>query len=488
MTKLHQIFRPLHGWLILGLMSGIICRAAEDPATWPRKPGAIVAKPTPESEKLAADLGLGRWIWTTNFTDKQTCRLWRSFTLPNTNGVRKANLRLTADNSYRLYLDGREIGQGGNWRSLTDYDVTWLLGSGSHVLAVEVFNDGLEGGLILGLKIEFADGQKMLLPSDKSWSVVPEVAQRWVRRKLADARWPQALEVGVVGQSPWWTYPISVVAPPPLRPEVLLFWQSGWFLATVLTVTAIAVGLSLRLAAKLAVQVRAQKLLERERALIARDIHDDLGAGLTQLVLLGEVAQTEFPEASAARERLNQLSEKARAVSHSLEEVLWAVNSKRDTLRDFTSYLCKYAQSFLSATPIRCRLDVQPEMPTSEFDLPVRRSLFLAVKEALNNAAKHSGASELFLRIYREGDRVIVMVEDNGRGFDASLQADGNGLMNMQQRLAEMGGACRFFAEPGAGCRVEFNMPLAHPIRRESWWKRLFQRDPAPAPPLHPEP
>lgn len=490
MTPSHHNICRRQVWLLaaLFLLSWVARSEAEDATMWPRKPGATVAKPTPESEKIAAELGLGRWIWTTNFADKQTCRLWRGFTLPNTNGVRKANLRLTADNSYRLYLDGREIGQGGNWKSLTDYDVTWLLGSGTHVLAVEAFNDGLEGGLILGLKIEFADGQKMLLTSDKSWHIVPNEARRWARRKSADTRWPHAEEVGVVGQAPWWTYPISIVAPPPLRPEVLYFWQTGWFLVTVLTVTAITLGLSVRLAAKLAVQTRAQKLLERERALIARDIHDDLGAGLTQLVLQGEVAQTEFPEGSAARERLNQLSDKARAVSHSLEEVLWAVNSKRDTLRDFTSYLCKYAQSFLSATPIRCRLDVQPEMPASEFDLPVRRSLFLAVKEALNNAAKHSGASELFLRIYREGDRVMVVVEDNGQGFDATLQTDGNGLPNMQQRLAEMGGVCGVFAEPGAGCRVEFNMPLAHPIRREPWWKRFFHRDPAPDHTLHPEP
>lgn len=489
MTKPLRIFCRIFVGLGLLWVGGVMPGVAEDAATWPRKLGAAtVARPTSESEKIAADLGIGRWIWTTNFTDKQTCRLWRAFTLPNTNGVRKANLRLTADNSYRLYLDGREIGQGGNWRSLTDYDVTWLLGSGAHVLAVETFNDGLEGGLILGLKIEFADGQKMLLPSDKSWYVVPEGVRRWVWRKAPEPRWAHAEEVGVIGQAPWWSYPLSIIAPPPLRPEVFYFWQTGWFLATVLTVTAIALGLSVRLAAKLAVQMRAQKLLERERALIARDIHDDLGAGLTQLVLQGEVAQTEFPEGSAARARLNQLSDKARAVSHSLEEVLWAVNSKRDTLRDFTSYLCKYAQSFLNATAIRCRLDVQPEMPPSEFDLPVRRSLFLAVKEALNNAAKHSGAGELFLRIYREGDRVIVVVEDNGRGFDVTLQTEGNGLPNMQQRLAEMGGACNVVAAPGVGCRVEFNMPLAHPIRREPWWKRFFHRENSADHELHPEP
>jgi signal transduction histidine kinase len=452
-----------------------------------RGPGpASHAAPTPEAERVATELGLGRWIWTTNFADKQVCRLWRTFTIPATNAVRKANLRLTADNSYRLYLDGREIGQGGNWKSLTDYDVTWLLTPGVHVLAVEGFNDGLEGGLILGLKMEFADGARMFLPSDKSWYVVPGETRRWLRRTHPDPQWMHALEVGVLGQFPWWLYPVSIVAPPPLRPEVLYFWQTGWFLAGIMTVAAVALVLSVRLAAKLAVQTRAQKLLERERALIARDIHDDLGAGLTQLVLQGEVAQTEFPEGSAARARLDQLSDKARAVSHSLEEVLWAVNSKRDTLRDFTSYLCKYAQSFLSNTAIRCRLDVQSEMPASAFDLPVRRSLFLAIKEALNNAAKHSGATELFLRIHREGDAVLVMVEDDGCGFDATLPAEGNGLANMQQRLTEMGGECYLTTEPGAGCRLEFKMPLAHPIRRESWWRRLFRRDKTPDP--HPEP
>jgi signal transduction histidine kinase len=454
-----------------------------------RGPGpASRAQPTVASERAEAKLEIGKWIWTTTFAEKQVCRLWRAFTLPGTNVVRKANLRITADNLYRLYLDGREIGQGGNWRSLTDYDVTWLLHAGTHVLAVEALNDTFEGGVILGLNIEFLDGSTFQLRSDKTWYVVPEDTRRWTRRRVADPGWARAQEVGVLGQFPWWMEPVNIVMPPPLRPEVYQFWQTGWFLAAVLGVAGVALILSLRLAAQLAVQTRAQKLLARERTLIARDIHDDLGAGLTQLVLQGEVAQTEFPADSAARERLNQMSDKARAVSRSLEEVLWAVNSKRDTLRDFTSYLCKYAQGFLGSTPIRCRLDVQPEMPVAAFDLPVRRSLFLAVKEALHNAAKYSGATELFLRIHHEREGVSVTVEDNGHGFDVTLPTDGNGLVNMQQRLAEMGGSCEVFSEPGAGCRVEFHMPLAHPIRRTPWWKRLWQRDPPPITDAHPEP
>ena len=444
---------------------------------------ASVAEPTAESERVAAELGVGRWIWTTNFAYAQQCRFWRAFTLPQTNAVRKANLRITADNFYRLYLDGREIAMGAEWKKLTDYDVTWLMSPGTHVLGIETLNDGFQGALILGLRIEYADKQMMQISSDRSWYVVPNNDRRWLGRTHPEPFWTQAQEVGVVGQVPWiipngWPYRID--SPPPLRPLELRFWQRGWFLSTVLVVCVVALGLSVRLTAKLAVQTRAQKLLERERLLIARDIHDDLGSSLTQLVLQGEVAQTELPENSPARAKLDDLCERARIASQALDEVLWAVNSKRDTLRDFSTYVCKYAQNFLAPTPIRCRLDVQPEMPMCDFDLPVRRGLFLAVKEALNNAAKHSGATELFLRISRDGEKVVVKVEDNGRGFDATLLRDGHGLGNMQQRLAEMGGEYKLESEPGAGCRVEFKMPLAHAPKSTSW-RRWFGPRPRPA-------
>jgi signal transduction histidine kinase len=469
-------------WLRLLLIVALPWRSLFCPTTThaqPRGPGpATTAQPTPESEKAAAELGIGRWIWTTNFADKQTCRLWREFTLPASNAVHKAVLRITADNQYRVFLDGREIGQGANWKSLTDYDMMWLMTPGSHVLAVEGFNDGLEAGVILGFHVDFADGKQLRILSDSSWYVVPNEAHRWLTRKRPTADWLPAQEAGVVGQPPWWLQPVSILSPPPLRPIVLHFWQSGWFLSAVLSLCGVALAMSVWLAIKLAGQTRAHKMINIERARIARDIHDDLGAALTQLVLQGEVAQVEFADGSPARERLSQLCERARAASHALDEVVWAVNSKRDTLRDFSSYLCKYAQTFLASTAIRCRLDVQPNIPATGFDLPVRRGLFLAVKEALNNAAKHSGATELYLRVHRDSDHVVVMVEDNGQGFDpASLAGERNGLANMSQRLAELGGECLLFSEPGLGCRVEFRMPLAHSARAGSGWRRrLFRR------------
>lgn len=100
-------------------------------------------------------------------------------------------------------------------------------------------------------------------------------------------------------------------------------------------------------------------------------------------------------------------------------------------------------------------------MPALDFDLPLRRSLLLAVKEAINNAARHSGAKQLLLKIHRRESGLFVVVEDDGKGFDpAQSSGKRNGLGNMIQRMSEVGGECHIFSEPGRGCRVEFSIPL----------------------------
>src|SRR5207244_1599484 len=144
--------------------------------------------------------------------------------------------------------------------------------------------------------------------------------------------WRAATVVGALGEQPWWTAPMRIPKTPPLRPVMLQFWQTAWFQITLLTACGIVVLICLRLAAELALQSKAQGLLQRERARIASDIHDDLGAGLTQLVLLGEVSKSELPSHSSTRPQIEQICDKARDLSHAMDEVVWVVNSRRDTL------------------------------------------------------------------------------------------------------------------------------------------------------------
>ncbi len=130
----------------------------------------------------------------------------------------------------------------------------------------------------------------------------------------------------------------------------------------------------------------------------------DIGSRMTQLVLHGEVAQSGLSAGSEMQLQLVQICEEARGLLSTMDEILWAVNPRRDTLRDFAAYVCKYTQEFLAPTKIQCLFEVNSEMAAA-FDLPLRRSLLMAIKETLNNAVKHSAATELRLQIYWQGQR-----------------------------------------------------------------------------------
>jgi signal transduction histidine kinase len=435
--------------------------------------------------------GLGSWIWDSRAFDRQWCQFWREFEVPDSARVVHAQLRMTVDNEYTLFLDGRELGHGAEWREVFDYDLTALMASGKHVFGVEAFNTSREAGMIFGLRIELADGRLIEVKSDRSWRIVPTGARGWKTETTPPPEWQAATIMAPLGGSPWTPFPVNVNEMPTLQPIKIYFWQTGWFQLSLLAVCAVAVLVSLRLVAQLAMHRKERWLLQQERARIARDIHDDVGSRMTQLVLHGEVAKSELPHESPMRPQLDKICEEARDVLSTMDEILWAVNPKRDTFGDFASYVCGYAQSFLRPTSIQCLFDVAPAMSAVVLDLPLRRTLLMVIKETLNNAVKYSEATELRLQIFCQGQNLVVVVSDNGRGFDASkTKQNRNGLSNMTQRMREVAGICRIESRPGQGCRTELVVPL-RPGRwhfmRIIWERNRFGRrnlDPHTALPL----
>jgi len=153
-------------------------------------------------------------------------------------------------------------------------------------------------------------------------------------------------------------------------------------------------------------------------------------------------------------------------------EVVWAVNPEHDTFDSLANYLSHFAQNFLRAAGIRCRIEVPLSLPTRPLSAEVRHGLFLAFKEALNNVVKHSGATEVRIALVPGESGFELTVQDNGRGFTEAIVAaqtsgenpgrslPGNGLANMQSRLLEIGGACEIHSEPGAGTRITFRVRL----------------------------
>jgi signal transduction histidine kinase len=429
--------------------------------------------------------GLGSWIWEEKTLDDQTSRLWRSFEIPKGSRVTKARLVMTADNEFTIFLDGREVGRGAEWRELFIFNLTPLLAPGRHVLAVKCYNGSFFAGMLLGLRVDLADGRSLEVKSDKSWRIVPEKVRRWEYRTEAQPDWPAAVIIAPLGGNPWWTKPEAVNQMPSLQPLKVYFWQTGWFQATLMGVCGLVILFSLRLMAQLAFHQKERLLLQWERARIAREIHDDIGSRMTQLVLYGELAQSGLPAGSEGQLQVAHICDEARGLLSTMDEILWAMNPRRDTLHDFTTYVCKYAEEFLKPTRIQCRFDVDAEMSAADFNLPLRRSLLMAIKETLNNAVKHSRATELKLKIHWQDERLLVAVEDNGRGFDSSARRPGgNGLGNMRQRMLELNGSCQVISKPGQGCRVEFSVPVKQPRRR--LWARLWNANPFSEPPLEP--
>jgi len=218
--------------------------------------------------------------------------------------------------------------------------------------------------------------------------------------------------------------------------------------------------------------LKRQRAVERERARIARDIHDDLGASLTRIAMLSEGVRREFEGNSNGAIAAARVNATARELMRAMDEIVWAVNPKHDTLDSLASYLGGFAQDFLQAAGVRCRLDVPMQLPAQPVVAEVRHSLYLATKEALHNVVKHSGASEVQIVVRPEQGGFLITVEDNGRGLNPALAqpggpneptvriAHGNGLANMQKRMTDLGGTCEWDSAPGCGTRVTFRMKI----------------------------
>jgi len=258
--------------------------------------------------------------------------------------------------------------------------------------------------------------------------------------------------------------------------EVLpAYWQTGWFQAAALIVFAVIIAGGVRYRYVLKMRRKLRQLeqahaIEQERMRIARDIHDDLGARLTQMAFLSEMTSTELGENSPAGERLTKIADGSRLAIRSLEEIVWAVNPQKDSLPHFLDYLSHYANEFFRTTDVRCRQDLPLIIPEVMLSAECRHHLFLACKETLNNIHKHANASEVWLRMTVQEADLELIIEDDGRGFpQPEGHSTGNGLPNLQSRLSTIGGQCRVDSSPGGGTRMHFRLTLPeHPAAASS--------------------
>ena len=205
---------------------------------------------------------------------------------------------------------------------------------------------------------------------------------------------------------------------------------------------------------------RQKELIEQERARIARDLHDQLGANLTQVSLLGEMAEADKDLPGEVGAHAQQICATARETTRALDEIVWAINPSNDTLEGLANYACKYAQDYFALAGVSFRAEL-PAVPPTPILPEVRHNVFLAFKEAVNNVVKHAQAGEARVKLQLEPGKFILTVADNGRGVgDLAGKELRNGLKNMQKRLADIHGECDIAPGAVGGTVVRFVVPL----------------------------
>jgi signal transduction histidine kinase len=227
-------------------------------------------------------------------------------------------------------------------------------------------------------------------------------------------------------------------------------WQRWWFIALITILIASAVYLIYR--------NRLARLLELERmrTRIATDLHDDIGANLTRISLLSEIAK----QANGNGKMLSSIADIARESVGSMNDIVWAISPEHDSLLDLTRRMRQHAEEVFTFREI----NLQFNAPSSDSDLKlsvgVRRDLLLIFKEAVNNAARHSDCSQVKIEFRAENSVLSLHIKDNGKGIDLSLETEGQGLRSMTRRASSLGGKLKVDSHAGEGTSVEFELPL----------------------------
>ena len=233
-------------------------------------------------------------------------------------------------------------------------------------------------------------------------------------------------------------------------------WRRWWFLlSALLALGTMAAGMY---------NYRVGHLLafERLRTRIATDLHDDMGSNLTQISILSEVAARREGGGSSA---LTDIAGIARQMVEEMNDIVWAVNPRHDRLEDLTYRMRRFAGDTLSGAGIDLRFDSEGLPEGLSVPLEARRPLYLVFKEAVNNIARHSKATNAVVHVSVADGVLKLVLEDDGRGFDPATVLRGEGLRSMAIRMKGVGGAAEWSPAPGGGARFAASLPL----RQRRW-------------------
>lgn len=235
------------------------------------------------------------------------------------------------------------------------------------------------------------------------------------------------------------------------------FWKTWWFILLSVILSGAVIFIAIRnfyrkKLEKQKMELEKQQAVEKERNRISRDMHDDLGSGLTKIAILSEVVKKRWNEPEKAKEQLEKIADSSRELVDNLQDIIWVLNPKNDTLESLAAYIREYALKYFESIDVAVQFDYPAQFQNTHLSEELRRNIFLTIKESFNNILKHAWSDNVKISIRETGSQITIRIEDDGKGFDINaIRPFANGLKNMQNRIEQHGGRYTIESTPGKG-------------------------------------
>lgn len=231
------------------------------------------------------------------------------------------------------------------------------------------------------------------------------------------------------------------------------YWKTWWFYSLIILAAL------LLLYAFYRYRINQLLRLQKVRNTIATDLHDDIGSTLTNISILSELSKKNLGQPHAAQKYLQRISEESVASQQALDDIIWSVNTRYDTMQELQARMRRYAGELFESNDISCKFNLDAN-EDSKLDMQQRRDVYLVFRECLNNIHKHADAKNVFIRIMVHNNILRMNIEDDGKGFDTSISTHRNGLKNLETRIEKWNGSINIRSVIGQGTKIEIVMPV----------------------------
>jgi signal transduction histidine kinase/streptogramin lyase len=233
------------------------------------------------------------------------------------------------------------------------------------------------------------------------------------------------------------------------------FWRTAWFLSTLLTIIAMIAYAMHRL------RIKRILAVEKIRNRVARDLHDDMGSTLSTINILSSMAKAKLNSDSVKTEEyINKISDNSQRMMEAMDDIVWAIKPSNDSMQKVVGRMREFATNVFEAKDIELDFKADEAVNEVKINMEARRDFFLIFKEAVNNAAKYSKCNKATVHVFVEGKKLMLIVKDNGIGFDVKAADSGNGLGNMYKRADALKGKLTLNSKAGEATLVKLTVPL----------------------------